>query len=351
MAPPPELDLTEGNLPQKFNTWKKRLDIYMMATGLSEKGKETRVAIILHCGGSQVQDIFEHFVFDAEADKKDPEKVMNKIKDYCMPRENEVYMAYCFWSAPVIEPFDSFLTDIRSKAEMCNFDTLKERMIRDKIVFSTQGKPKELLLQREGLTLKKAIDICRAYEATKKHTEEMSGAKKISRISKNGTSRYKKKGGKKQHVAEHEDTTDRGSKSLCNYCGYKHEKRKCPAWGQTCDHCKKKNHFKARCKSIKQIHREDTGTEEGSDPSAWLNAVTSSRKPRETALMFVNGCEVRFQLDSGAEVNTICQKYVKKEQVKPTDTKLTMWNSTKLAPLGKVKLKVTNPKNKEVQEV
>lgn len=37
----------------------------------------------------------------------------------------------------------------------------------------------------------------------------------------------------------------------------------------------------------------------------WLAVVGADHK-RVTALMQVNGCEVRFQLDSGADVNTIC---------------------------------------------
>ena len=39
----------------------------------------------------------------------------------------------------------------------------------------------------------------------------------------------------------------------------------------------------------------------------WLAVVGADHK-RVTALMQVNSCEVRFQLDSGADVNTICQK-------------------------------------------
>ena len=43
-----------------------------------------------------------------------------------------------------------------------------------------------------------------------------------------------------------------------------------------------------------------------------------------------NGCEVRFQLDSGADVNTICQKLVKKFQVKSSSQKLILWNKSKV---------------------
>ena len=54
--------------------------------------------------------------------------------------------------------------------------------------------------------------------------------------------------------------------------------------------------------------------------------------------MIVNGCEISFQLDSGADVNTIQQKYVKKEQVVPSTQNLIMWNGTKCKPLGETTL-------------
>jgi len=40
----------------------------------------------------------------------------------------------------------------------------------------------------------------------------------------------------------------------------------------------------------------------------WLAVVGADHKC-VTALMQVNDCEVRFQLGSGADVNTICQKF------------------------------------------
>ena len=67
--------------------------------------------------------------------------------------------------------------------------------------------------------------------------------------------------------------------------------------------------------------------------------------------MQVNGCEVRFQLDySGADVNTICQKFVKKSQVKSTSQKLILWKKSKVTPLGQVTLEILNPKNTQVSE-
>ena len=33
----------------------------------------------------------------------------------------------------------------------------------------------------------------------------------------------------------------------CKFCGGNHERRNCPAFGQTCAYCQRKNHFVAKC--------------------------------------------------------------------------------------------------------
>ena len=80
-----------------------------------------------------------------------------------------------------------------------------------------------------------------------------------------------------------------------------------------------------------------------SDPELWLSSVGAG-KTRTSATLEVNSLEVRFQLDTGSDVNTICQKYVRRDQVVKTNQKLTMWNRTKVEPIGEAMLGVFNPK-------
>ena len=83
--------------------------------------------------------------------------------------------------------------------------------------------------------------------------------------------------------------------------------------GKTCNYCKGRNHFEVKCKKINLLN---AGRD--SDECDEQEAVVGADHKRVTALMQVNGFEVRFQLDSGADVNTVCQKFVKKSQVKST---------------------------------
>jgi hypothetical protein len=49
-----------------------------------------------------------------------------------------------------------------------------------------------------------------------------------------------------------------------------------------------------------------------------------------------NDCEVDFQIDTGAEINTINRKYVKKSRRKKIFSKLKMWNRSTVSSLGEL---------------
>ena len=106
----------------------------------------------------------------------------------------------------------------------------------------------------------------------------------------------------------------------CQYCGYSHEpsRLRCPARGKTRSYCHGANHFKAKC--------QKRDTEDGDD---WLQAhelifgVNGHKvQQRITAMMQVNNCDVRYQLDTRANINTINQRFVCKEQARKTNEKL-----------------------------
>lgn len=67
--------------------------------------------------------------------------------------------------------------------------------------------------------------------------------------------------------------------------------------------------------------------------------------------MMVNDCEIRFQLDSGADVNTIQKKYVRKDQVENCSKTLRMFNKSSLKPLGETILSLKNVKTGEKNEM
>ena len=362
---PPSLDIHDGNLGENYKRWKREVDVYLLASGATEKPNAVQTAIILHCAGPQMMEVFEHFQFAKKEDKTNPEKVFQQIKEYCTPKQNVVLQTFRFWNVQLQEPFDTFLTELRTRAEACDFKE-KDRMIRDKIVFTHTGKLQELLLRETDLTLGKAIDICRAFEHSAKQVKEMSASsQKINKVTSsrtmNGNPANHGYGGarpKQNDPSSTRNTSTAGYSSKnkktgvvpnkeCNFCGKTHQflKSKCPAWGKTCAKCQGRNHFANKCKQRVNTVEEDYSD---TDNLQGLQVLKVKGRNRTTALMKVNGCDVRFQLDSGADVNTICQRFVKKTQVLATPQKLVMWNKTKLKPLGETILDVKNPKTGEI---
>ena len=350
---PPPLDLASENLEVTWKTWKRQVEFYLIASGADQKGEKVQTAIILHCAGPEVQEIYEHFEYSEGENKDDPAVILKKLEEYCAPQTGEVIATHRFWTEKYKEPIDAFVVTLKTRAKMCNFKE-PERMIRDKIVFSVEGKMQELLLREKTLDLQKAIDICRSYEITSKQKKEMQ-TQHIDKVEAKGGAKTKS------------DPTYTSSAYIkdCRFCGKDHKKKKefCPAWGETCRKCSKKNHFEKKCTQkvhmIEQHEEENQGSSiQGSDrrstdPSRYnfVSAVGNSSKKRITALMTINDREVRFQLDSAADVNTICQKYVHASQIRPTQQKLTMWNGTIVKPKGEAVLNVQNPKTNTSSEV
>ena len=330
--PPGELNIVEGNVSENFKKWKRQIEVYLAASGATDKGGETQTAIILHCAGPKVIEIYDQINWPEGVDKNDPKKVLEKLHDYCNPRQNEVLESHRFWSVKLEEhsSFEHFLTELRNRVESCNFKE-KDRMLRDKIVFSASGKLQELLLREDKLDLEKAIKRSRAYEQSNKHVREIRENKSETPIHKveaaHTTDRKQEyRSNQKKYVggARQRQSLPSKLKKECSFCGYLHElkKEKCPAWGKTCDACNGRNHFKKMCKKVNSVEQCDT---EDDEDEFWLSVVRAEKRSTVTATMTVNNCDVKFQVDTGAEINTINSRYVRKTQVKRKDTKLRLW--------------------------
>ena len=251
---PPPLEVNLGNVSENYKQWKRQMEVYLAASGASGKDEKVQTAIILHCAGPQVLEVYDNIAWESDDDKHKPDKVREALENYCNPRDNEVLESHRFWTIKYQEPFDKFLTELKTTAASCNFQE-KDRMMRDKIVFTMTAKLQELLLRVDGLNLEKAVKVCRAYEQSNKQVKEFrdnsnpsNSSTKVNKVAQKPDPRVPRN---KKPDNRHEKKVNEGMKINCNFCGYQHEKsrEKCPAWGKTYDNCKGRNHFKSKCKS------------------------------------------------------------------------------------------------------
>ena len=112
-------------------------------------------------------------------------------------------------------------------------------MMRDKIAFSVTSKLQELLLWEDELDFQKCIKICRAFEQSNKHVQEIRDTQentvhKINREGKHSNERNNEW----QPILGTRSRTDNERRRFllkaemrnCTFCGFRHEfqKEKCP---------------------------------------------------------------------------------------------------------------------------
>lgn len=262
-------------MAENWRSWIQKFELYLIASGISDKAEKVRCATFLHVAGDDAIKVFNTMDFDDDVD--DLEILKDKFRQYCEPRRNITYLRHVFFTRVQgkSESIDAYVTDLNNKAKDCEFGQLTDSLIRDRIVCGViNDSVRARLLREPDLSLDKAVDICRANEATQSH---MKALHEETEVSVNKLGRVKLTRTPKDSVLD---------KSDCNKCGYKHEPRKCPAFGQTCKVCNKKNHFGRMCqtkkpkesyrkmeRSVNKIDREES--------EMFIGALESKKRGKE----------------------------------------------------------------------
>ena len=139
---PLQLDMHTGNVADNFKKWKRQTDLYISEWSRREVKEDPDSYHSWLCRPTRDWYLwpYDQISFEKDDDKNDPEKMYKKLQEYCNPRQSEVIESFRFWNVPYQQPFDTFLMELRTWAEQCDFKEQKECMIRDKIVFTVQGK-------------------------------------------------------------------------------------------------------------------------------------------------------------------------------------------------------------------
>ncbi|XP_068747958.1 uncharacterized protein [Montipora capricornis] len=173
-APEP-LDLSGGNTSENWKKFKQKYTNYEIATGINEKESAIRVATLLTVIGNDAYDVFNMITWDAEGDDKRIDKVLQKFEEHCEPKKNVTYERYQFFSRAHVsgKTIDEYVTVLRKLSETCEFGTLRNSLIKDRIVLGVNNcTTRERLLGVHVLTLEKAVDVVRSAEMTEKQAQK-----------------------------------------------------------------------------------------------------------------------------------------------------------------------------------
>lgn len=348
--PPTALRLDSSNLEEEWRFWEQKFDLFLTATGASEKPETTQIAMFLHAIGEDALKLFNTFELTAD-ERNNLTVIKRKFREYCTPRKNVVYERYLFGKLTQTagESIDAFVTTLRLRAKSCEFGDQEESLIRDRVVIGCVDlRVQERLLREPDLSLQKALSICRAAEATKEQLKSLRGEVSL----KSSVDVVKSKG-------------------ECRNCGRQHPPKSCAAFGKQCHKCGKNNHYAKVCrqsvdgaelKSSKKNFRHrtpsrsrksavasSTSTQVNSveEQSIFLGTVQSEAPNKVKCWMksfFVNGTVINCKLDSGAEANVMSKSVFEslrhRPQLRRTELILYGYGGNRLSPLGVVSVKV-----------
>ena len=330
IPPPEKLKITDEatSLAQNWRRFFRGWNNYEIATNLRAESGEFRCAIFMTMCGSDAIELFDSFKFAEGESEEDIAVVLKKFEDYCVETTHEAYESFRFHSRDQeqSESIDAFVAELRKLAKGCNF-LEEDRMIRDRILVGVKSKKTQgKLLEDSKLTLKAAIDTCRALEASQSKLETMTGKQTLS-VDRVKHNKSEKKSDKQKKHSGSETSEKKNKEKKCTRCGYKWHKdfNDCPAKYEKCDSCRKVGHFISVCrnkdKKVRQVRDSDSDEEHVFLGS--IHEINSMNSDDWHTELLVDGKNVRFRIDTGADVTVVPDSYFKTtEKLQKTDKKL-----------------------------
>ena len=159
------------------------------------------------------------------------------------------------------EAVDEYLCALREIAAFCDLcPACYDDRLRDRLVVGTSDEDaRRRMLEVPDLTLRKAVDICRASENAASSSTAIGGSAAVSKVSsyRRSRSRAVSPGSRSPSVS----STDGRAGPTCRRCGARPhaDGAACPAASRRCRSCNQVGHFSAVC---------PTGADRGGGPSA-----------------------------------------------------------------------------------
>jgi len=224
------------------------------------------------------------------------------------------------------EGIETFIQDLHKLAEDCNFGTIKEELIRDRIAVGGLDDMLSNDLQSQAkLTLVEAIRLSRQAEARKE-------SQPLIRPGENGTTinEVKRHDGRSQPL-QRKTPNYAGSSNKCGYCGKEpHSQDRCPARTTTCNKCHKKGHYQAVCRSGTPAPNrwrgavQELSEEESDHDNDFLGHVyhIEDQENYWSAQIMVDNIPHIFKLDTGASVSVISESWAETRRLQKSKKQL-----------------------------
>ncbi|CAC5366632.1 unnamed protein product [Mytilus coruscus] len=145
------------------------------------------------------------------------------------------------------ETIDCYVSRLRKKAHDCEFGNTTEERILEHCIQSIVNKELIRKAISKGWVLDRFIEEAAQVEDTNLQMKEMRKEEVVYKVQNTFERRFDRRqdNNRKRQTME---TNNQHSHDFCNYCGFRHESRRCPAYGKDCRSCGIKNHFESMCR-------------------------------------------------------------------------------------------------------
>ncbi|CAB4039108.1 Hypothetical predicted protein, partial [Paramuricea clavata] len=327
MKPPLEMNFStteQLSLSERWRRWKETMQLYL-GLNMSKASEKEQCAAFRYVIGQDGRDIYNTMKFtQAQTDKIDV--LFAKFDEYCEPRRNTIMERYKFNTRVQRddETADQYVTELNLLAKNCNFGSLENELIRDRVVYGIKSeRVRERLLRERELTLDKALEVCQINEQSAEQLKvlnDVQGVKAIGKHNKSGNYRSKLDANRRRDF-KHNGGNKQEQVSCCGKCGKSHPAKECPAFV------------------------DKAGTD---DEPLFIGAVNSINNEENVfKTLSIEGNEIKFKIDTGSQANIIPLLTFEKMKLKQTrlerpTAKLTSYTGDYLPVVGECNLKCNN---------
>ena len=172
--------------------WKEEVALYMNLE-MPGKPEDMKVTVSLYLIGTGGSEFCETLPSASAPSDRTLAQFIKAFDGRCDPKKSETVERYKFFTRfqKQGESFEKFITELRILAATCNFDTLHDSLLRDRIIYCIlDSHLREELLKEQNLYLAKCIQIGRAAELSKERKEVIETNESIHSLKNKTSSSY-----------------------------------------------------------------------------------------------------------------------------------------------------------------
>lgn len=334
VQPPKPLKMTSDSAIQ-WKSWLQHYEWFERATGMYMKDEEMQISTFMTAIGTDWFELYNNFKPNETNNLK---RIKQKFSEHFLPKTNTAFETLVFNNIKqdANESFDDFLIRAQTQIKKCEFGNLEDRLLRDKIIIGVYSdKLRENLISESENNLEKVVSLCRASEVTSRQMATMQSLEsKVDSMKINKSTK---------HASENKNDEPFD----CKRCGTNHKRRNCPAFGKKCGKCGRFGHFNKQCRTKtnlpdsknENVNQVNDEANESSDEFFIDSIVDQTREKSWSEIIKVEGHEIKFKLDTGAECNVLPVKYtdhLKNEIIKSTTKRLITYCGNPINVIGEV---------------